>query len=138
MWFLALVEILNNQLVPGDIICLSKLTGSQIIPCDILLIKGTCVVNESILTGESAAQVKYELQPAVNGETGVPGQTIDLSGSLKSEKQESVLYDPDDPAFSFNTLYAGTELLQARCDKGKQTGEHSNLVLGLVIRTGRF
>lgn len=45
-------------LVPGDII---EIPDNQNMPCDILLLKGTCVMNESMLTGESVPIIKHQL-----------------------------------------------------------------------------
>ncbi len=39
------------ELVPGDVILLPTTGG--VLECDAVLIEGTCVVNESMLTGES-------------------------------------------------------------------------------------
>jgi cation-transporting ATPase 13A3/4/5 len=55
----------SEELVPGDLI---KLTGSNwVLPCDAVVIKGTCVCDESGLTGESMPVRKIEV-PAVAGE----------------------------------------------------------------------
>lgn len=48
-------RIMTDDLYPGDIVLL-KYEGSkkkQNIPCDMLLLSGSAVVNEAILTGES-------------------------------------------------------------------------------------
>ncbi len=130
-------EILSNQLVPGDVLILSTERGSQIVPCDILLLRGTCVVNESILTGESAAQVKYALQPSESGETGEPGpKEVSLTSIVAGETGESIFYDPDDPNFKMHTLFSGTELLQVRSDKINMDREQAAQILALVIRIG--
>ena len=39
-------------------------TSHRNVPCDILLIGGTCVANESILTGEAIPQVKEAVSGA--------------------------------------------------------------------------
>ena len=49
------------MLVPGDIVCMQnkpKGEPDNRLPCDLLLLAGTCTVDESILTGESIPQIK--------------------------------------------------------------------------------
>lgn len=46
-------RILSQNLVPGDIICISTLEDKIPFHCDAVLIEGTCSVDESMLTGES-------------------------------------------------------------------------------------
>jgi cation-transporting ATPase 13A3/4/5 len=41
----------SDNLVPGDILILPE--NDFILPCDVLLITGTCIMNESFLSGES-------------------------------------------------------------------------------------
>ena len=38
--------------MPGDVVFLST-SGGFMMECDAVLVEGTCVVNESMLTGES-------------------------------------------------------------------------------------
>jgi len=54
----------SSDLVPGDII---KIPESIILPCDIVLLFGSCIVNEAMLTGESIPVMKASL-PSVNSE----------------------------------------------------------------------
>ena len=42
-------NISSSQLVPGDVV----LVGTGLLPCDLALIDGGAVVNESMLTGQS-------------------------------------------------------------------------------------
>lgn len=47
--------IMSDQLYPGDIVLLrrQKEKKKQNVPCDFILLSGSAVVNEAILTGES-------------------------------------------------------------------------------------
>lgn len=49
-------DIPTTDLVPGDIIVIPR-SGFEV-PCDIALLCGTCVVNESMLTGNSELKLK--------------------------------------------------------------------------------
>ncbi|XP_075427208.1 putative cation-transporting ATPase 13A4 isoform X3 [Ascaphus truei] len=51
-------EVESCRLVPGDILII---TGNTVLPCDALLISGGCIVNESMLTGESIPVTKTPL-----------------------------------------------------------------------------
>lgn len=43
-------EDMSTDLVPGDVIVIPS--NGTIMPCDAVLISGTCIVNESMLTGK--------------------------------------------------------------------------------------
>ncbi len=44
--------------MPGDII---DIPYNEIMPCDIVLLNGTCVLDEAMLTGESVPIIKSSL-----------------------------------------------------------------------------
>jgi cation-transporting ATPase 13A2 len=48
----------STNLVPGDVI---EVPENCNMPCDIVLFTGTCIVNESMLTGESIPVIKNAL-----------------------------------------------------------------------------
>jgi len=80
-------EIAFDDLVPGDVLEIPK-QGCQIL-VDAVLISGNCIVNEAMLTGESAPVTKTPL-PTTNG----------------------VCYSIQD--HSRHTLFCGTEVVQTR------------------------
>ncbi|XP_067851372.1 polyamine-transporting ATPase 13A3 isoform X2 [Heptranchias perlo] len=103
-------ETLSTDLVPGDIIVIP--TNGTIMPCDSVLLSGTCIVNESMLTGES-----------------VPVTKINLPNPIKSSKglDDDEIYNPE--KHKRHTLFCGTSVIQTRF----YTGE---LVKAIVVRTG--
>lgn len=50
-----LVEVNSIELAPGDVI---EIPSNTFMPCDIALLSGSCIVNESMLTGESIPVIK--------------------------------------------------------------------------------
>ena len=61
------------------------------VPCDMLLLTGSCIVNEAMLTGESTPQVKDSLNQIYRDQKG---SFLDISGKNKN-----------------NILYCGTEVI---------------------------
>ncbi|XP_012274124.1 probable cation-transporting ATPase 13A3 [Orussus abietinus] len=79
-------NVSSANLVPGDVIELPKHQGT--VACDAVLLTGSCILNESMLTGESVPVVKTPLRP--NGG----------------------LYEPKES--SHHTLFSGTIIIQTR------------------------
>ncbi|XP_040913739.1 cation-transporting ATPase 13A2 isoform X2 [Toxotes jaculatrix] len=79
-------RVSSKELVPGD--CLIIPQEGLLLPCDAALLAGECLINESMLTGESVPVLKTPL-PA--GE-----------GKYSSETQRR------------HTLFCGTQLIQAK------------------------
>ncbi|NXI44097.1 AT134 ATPase, partial [Galbula dea] len=57
-------ELESHHLVPGDMLVLKE--GKTLLPCDAIVISGQCIVNESMLTGESIPVTKTHLPQADN------------------------------------------------------------------------
>jgi cation-transporting ATPase 13A3/4/5 len=50
-----LKTVSSEEIVPGDVIVVPN---RCVMPCDAVLLNGTCIVNESMLTGESVPVIK--------------------------------------------------------------------------------
>uniref|UniRef100_A0A3Q3RG26 Polyamine-transporting ATPase 13A3 n=1 Tax=Mastacembelus armatus TaxID=205130 RepID=A0A3Q3RG26_9TELE len=103
-------EILSTDLVPGDLIIIPR--NGTIMPCDAVLVTGTCIVNESMLTGESVPVTK----------TNLPNL---MPGDIKEEA--NCAYNTEE--HKRHTLFCGTNVIQTRF----YTDE---LVKAVVVRTG--
>lgn len=88
--------ITSDQLVPGDVIHLAE--HGAVMQCDTVLLSGSCIVNESMLTGESVPVTKTAL-PIADPDS----DTADSSTCIYSHLEHSK-----------HTLFCGTTLLQTR------------------------
>lgn len=111
------IELQTNELFPGDVISIMRTKEESGVPCDVLLTKGSCIVNEAMLTGESTPLLKesIELRPS--------DDRIDLGGVDKNA-----------------LLSGGTKVLQVTPStsetKSRQSNPPDGGVVGVVLRTG--
>ncbi|KAL8648375.1 MAG: hypothetical protein Q9210_005023 [Variospora velana] len=107
-------QIRSVELVPGDVYEVSDPSLTQL-PCDSLLLAGDCIVNESMLTGESVPVSKI---PATNESLG----TLDLKLSTIP------------PKAARHFLFSGTRIIRARRPHDGKDDEA--VALAIVARTG--
>ncbi|XP_076329570.1 polyamine-transporting ATPase anne boleyn isoform X2 [Tachypleus tridentatus] len=101
-------KIPSEHLVPGDMLVIPR--HGCVMQCDAVIITGSCLVNESMLTGESVPITKTALPKPVNV-YGTPE-------TLYSSKEHAR-----------HSLFCGTKVIQTRY-YGKEN------VTALVVRTG--
>lgn len=86
------ITVDSTELVPGDVVILPdqiQENGLQA-PCDMVLISGKCVMNESNLTGETIPVLKMPIS-----------------------KESQIIYDPNQNSSKGNTIFSGSNILQA-------------------------
>ena len=86
--FMEAIEMDSKELVPGDMIEIPE--DGLALPCDTILIGGSVIINESMLTGESTPVIKVRMP-----------STEDI-------------YDTNNPEYEKYILFAGTKIVQKR------------------------
>lgn len=104
----------SGELVPGDVYEVTDPNLTQL-PCDSLLLSGDCIVNESMLTGESVPVSKLPV-------TDEALELLDLSAS-------SII-----PEVAKHLLFSGTKIIRAR--RPQEEGNDEAAALAMVARTG--
>ena len=114
----------SEEIVPGDIVSLCS-SGRQhngrkraseaevedlVLPCDALLIRGSCVVNEAMLTGESVPQIKETL---ANADTANIPALSNITHASKLRPSINMNFDNNnDTTWRRHVVMGGTTLLQ--------------------------
>lgn len=106
--------IVSDNLIPGDIVSVVRNQKENLIPCDIVLLRGSCIVDESMLTGESVPQMKESLETV-----------DDLNKELDPEGENKLF-----------VLFGGTKVVQHTPPTKDGIRAPDNGCIGYVLRNG--
>ncbi|KAK9156520.1 hypothetical protein Scep_003094 [Stephania cephalantha] len=110
------VQLSGTALLPGDVVSIGRSSGQngedKSVPADMLILAGSAIVNEAILTGESTPQWKVSIS----------GRAADEKLSAKRDKS--------------HILFGGTKILQHTPDKSFPLRTPNGGCLAVVLRTG--
>ncbi|XP_028078830.1 probable manganese-transporting ATPase PDR2 isoform X2 [Camellia sinensis] len=110
------VKLSGMDLLPGDVVSIGRSTGEngedKSVPADMLILAGSAIVNEAILTGESTPQWKVSIM----------GRGAEDKLSIRRDKT--------------HVLFGGTKILQHTPDKSFLMKTPDGGCLAVVLRTG--
>ncbi|KAK4701531.1 manganese-transporting P-type ATPase, partial [Phenoliferia sp. Uapishka_3] len=108
------IGIQTDELLPGDLVSMVRTKEDSGVPCDLLLLHGSCIVNEAMLSGESTPllQESVELRPKED--------KLDIDGVDRN-----------------SVLFGGTKVLQSTgVDVKDSIAAPDGSCLAVVLRTG--
>lgn len=117
-------EIQSDKLLPGDLVSVGRTKEDSGVACDMLLVEGTAIINEAMLSGESTPVLKDSIQLRPSD------ARVDPEGLDKN-------------AF----VWGGTKVLQISHGQGKEEGSDNtpasgvkpppdNGAMAVVVKTG--
>ncbi len=110
-------EMQTSDLLPGDLVSIDRSKEDSATPCDLLLVAGTTIVNEAMLSGESTPLLKENIELRDSKDI------LDVNGADRN-----------------NVVFGGTKVLQTTAPEADSSYAKirapDNGALGIVLRTG--
>lgn len=118
------VEVPGDKIIPGDVVSLTRPKDSEsiVVQADMLLLAGSCIVDEAVLTGESTPQWKNPIGEATGDEIDASEVSPTQILSVKRDKM--------------HVVFGGTKLMQATPDEEAHIKTPDGGCLAVVLRTG--
>ncbi|PKC13426.1 hypothetical protein RhiirA5_459417 [Rhizophagus irregularis] len=108
------VTVNSDELLPGDLVSIVRSKEDGGVPCDMVLVNGTCIVNEAMLSGESTPLLKESIHLREGNEE------LDINGIDKN-----------------SLIFGGTKVLQVTPPSKEEAALASdNGCIAYVLRTG--
>ncbi|KTB13321.1 Manganese-transporting ATPase 1 [Nakaseomyces glabratus] len=109
------VEMQTNELLPMDVVSVVRTAEDSALPCDLILVDGTCIVNEAMLSGESTPLLKESIRLRPGNEE------LQIEGTDK-----------------ISVLHGGTKVLQVTTPEktGKVPSPPDGGAIAIVTKTG--
>ncbi|SCU86635.1 LAFA_0E02102g1_1 [Lachancea sp. 'fantastica'] len=105
-------ELSTTELLPMDLVSVTRTAEDSALPCDLILVEGSCIVNEAMLSGESTPLLKESIKLRPHDEAleleGLDKNSV-LHGGTKAlqvnvpEKLSDIPLPPDNGALAVVT-----------------------------------